>query len=893
MIKTPFHLIILNFIILLSNFTVLSQTSILHGKITDSIYSPLSYANIIADPEGNSSIAFAISDESGQYKLLLDKDQTYNITISYLGYTPKSFNFSATKNTVKNFKLTSSTEQLGEVSITYTPPIVVKKDTITYRTDAFTTGEERKLRDILKKLPAVEVDREGNVTVQGKKVTKILVEDKEFFTGDSKLAVNNIPANVVDKIEVLDNYNDVGFLKGLEDSEEMAMNIKLKKNKKKFVFGDIDIGNGIKDRYLFHPSLYYYSPKTSINAIGDFNNTGTKSFTVKDYLDFEGGGNKLLTDTKSYFSLLNDDFAQFLGNQDFTANQNQFGALSLTKTINSKTDFSTYGIWSDMQNQTKAQTINDYLAGDNLIENRTINGEQYSRFGIGKLKLKIVPNNDTDITIGTYIKASSNRSQENTSTITQESSNIINTTTDADNVSVKQDLQWHKQFNKNHTTSSVFNYQYQKATPTINWLTDQTILQGLLPIINQDKYNIFKIKTTQSNTIEAILKHYWVLNRFNHIYFTLGTQLTFDDFETSEYQKLENGIINNFNNSGFGNDTKLGFNDVYLGIHYKFQKGKATFKPGLFYHYYNWNINQFDENVKNNKTILLPELTADIAFSTTKKLSFNYNLKVRFPSISKFADRLTLLNFNSLYQGNNRLENELYHHFRMRYYRFSLFKDIFYNFNISYRTKEDNFKNTATIQGIDFVSSPILSDFEDKVWVFGGSLKKGIGKYKLSVHGNVTLANYDKPINNQIIANTSNNYSFGGGFETRFNNFPNLELGYTKSISEYKAFTSSNFQNNIFSAFLEYDFLDDFIFKANYSFENYKNRTLNTNSTFDIANASLFYQKEDSPWGFEISANNIFDVAFKQRNSFSSILVSDSKSFVLPKIIMFKLSYKL
>jgi len=98
------------------------------------------------------------------------------------------------------------------------------------------------------------------------------------------------------------------FLKGLEDSEDMAMNIKLKENKKKFIFGDIDSAGGIKERYLVHPSLYYYSPKTSVNAIGDFNNTGTKSFTVKDYLEFEGGRNKLLSDAKSYFSLLNDGF---------------------------------------------------------------------------------------------------------------------------------------------------------------------------------------------------------------------------------------------------------------------------------------------------------------------------------------------------------------------------------------------------------------------------------------------------------------------------------------------------------------------------------------------------------------------------------------------------------
>jgi len=880
-------------LLLLSVCPLFAQKITLQGKVTDSIGTPLSFANIIADPQANASIAFTISDDIGQYKLSLEKEQPYRITVSYLGYAPQSFELNAKENQIKNFKLIPSPEELSEVTITYTPPIVVKKDTIIYRTDAFTTGKERKLRDVLKRLPAVEVDRAGNVTVQGKKVTKVLVEDKQFFTGDSKLAVNNIPANAVDKIEVLDNYIEVGFLKGLEDSDEMAMNIRLKKDKKRFVFGNIETQGGIKERYLIHPSLYYYTPKTSMNAIGDFNNTGSKSFTVKDYLEFEGGRNKLINDTKGYFSLLNDDFARFLRNRDFTASRNLFGALSITQAINQKTDLSCFGIWSDMRNETKVQTLNDYLASDNLIENRTNTGKQKSRLGIGKLTLKLKPNNDTDITFGSYVKASSNRSQNNISNLTEESSNNINTNVDADNVSVKQDIQWNRQFSKRHTTSTVFNYHYQKATPNTNWFTDETILKGLIPIIEEGTYNIFKDKETKSHNVNLVFKHYWVLNRFNHIYFTLGSQLTFNDYRTSEFQYLEDSSINDFTTSNFGNDTGFNFNDTFTGVHYKAQSGKVTFKPALFYHYYHWNSTQFDNRTTNSKAIILPELTTDVEFSSTKKLTFKYNLKTRFPSISQLANRFTLLSFNNIYQGNESLENELYHHAQLRFYRFSFFKDIFYNLTASYRVKEDNFKNTTTIQGIDFVSSPVLSDFEDRVWGVEGSLIKGFGKYRFSVKGSMALVGYEKPINTEIVANTSNNYSFGGGIETRFKNFPNIELGYIKSISEYRANTSSEFQTDVFSVYVEYDFFNDFIFKADYRYKNYVDNTFYITSTFDVANASLFYQREDSPWGFEVSSNNIFDVGFKQHNSFLSILVSDEKTFILPRIIMFKISYKL
>ena len=873
-----------------------AQEVLLKGKVTDTTGTPLVYANIIADPLEDVPVAFSISDNIGHYELKLKKNKSYRITLSYLGYISQSFEIIAQRNDEKNFELTPVSEELDEIVLKYTPPVIFKKDTISYCTEAFITGAERKLRGILKKLPAIDIDREGNVTVQGKKVTKVLVENKEFFTGNSKLAINNIPADAVETVVDFDNYNEVSFLKGLEDSNEMAMNIKLKEDKKRFIFGDVEIGGGIKERYLIHPSLYYYNTNRTVNIIGDFNNIGKKSFTLKDYLEFEGGTSKLLNDTKSYFSLLSDDFSQFLSNQDFTSNRNQFGAVSLTQALNTKTDFSAYAIWSGAKNSTRQELFNDYFGNNNIIENRINNTNQKNNFGIGKIKFKIKPNDASDITLGSYIKTANNLSQSKISTTTIENSNLINTNIDTKNISFKQDAQWHKQFSEKHTTSTIFNYHYEKTKPNINWLTDdQPILQGLIPIVDNNVYNIFKDKEINSHNLNLVLKHYMVLNRFNHIYITLGTQLTFEDYITQEYQLLDNMSINDFSNSNFGNDVRLNFYDSFFGINYKIQKDKITIKPSLIYHHYHWNINQYEEELTSNrKNLLLPQIITDIEFSNAKKLTLKYNLKTRFPSIFQFANRFTLENFNSIYQGDELLENELFHNLQLRYYRFNIFKNIFYDISISYQEKEENFKNNTTIEGIDFISSPILSNFEDKVWNINGNLKKGFGKYRFSIKGDIILSDYERPINNEIIPNNANSYSFGAGVETRFKNFPNFELGYTKTISKYQQpDTTSEFQIDMFNAHIEYDFFKSFIFKADYRYENYENKAFDITSTFDIANASLFYQKEDSPWSFEISANNIFNVEFKQRNSFSSILVSDEKTFILPRIVMFKSSYKL
>ncbi|WP_299362277.1 hypothetical protein [Winogradskyella sp.] len=92
---------------------------------------------------------------------------------------------------------------------------------------------------------------------------------------------------------------------------------------------------------------------------------------------------------------------------------------------------------------------------------------------------------------------------------------------------------------------------------------------------------------------------------------------------------------------------------------------------------------------------------------------------------------------------------------------------------------------------------------------------------------------------------------------------------------------------------MAYDFLSDFIFKADYTFDNYNNKSQGIINTFDTASASQFYQEEDYPFGFQVSISNIFDIRFRQQNSFNALIVSDNRTFVLPRIIMLKLSCKL
>lgn len=889
--------VLLILILIVAGFSAHAQQVKVSGKVTDSIQSPLAYANILAIPESdNESVRFAITEDNGNYNLGLSKNQTYTITVSFLGFTPHSTVLTTKDDDqIQNFVLHENPDQLKEVIINYTPPIVVKKDTITYDVSKFVTGEERKLRDALKKLPGVEVDRAGNVTVQGKKVTKVLVENKTFFTGDSKLAVNNIPADAVDKVEILDKYNDVAMLKGLQDSEDMAMNIKLKEDKKKFTFGDVEVGAGIKDRYLIHPNLFYYSPKTNVNFIGDLNNQGIKSFTFRDYMEFEGGFGKLLSDASSYFDLYNSDFSQYLSNQDYTANTNQFGALNIRQSINNVTDISGYVISSNSKTDTESQALNEYLSSnDPYFETRTNTNKHNNFFTIGKITLDYDPSFEEDFAFNSFVKVTNNDSHGHISTINPIQNNTITTLTDITAVNLKQNLTYSRKLSRDHTMTMEVTYNFQNDKPLTEWLTNQKILQGLIPLEDDNIYTILQTKRSRAHTLNAITKDYWVLNNFNHIYASVGVNAAFNNFFNKDEQLLSNGISNDFNSAGFGNDLSYQFLDTYIGLEYKFQIGIATFKPMLYTHFYRWNTKQFDAHYSQTKTLLLPQFTTRIEFNNSERINIKYSLNARFPGIDQLANNFILGNFNSVFKGNANLENQLYHTANLSYSKFSLFRNLNLNLNTSFHKKVEHYKSVTQLQGIEQFNTLMMFDQAEHNWNISGQFSKKINKIRYKLRGNYRYSDFYQILNEQTNLNISKSISAGVSAETFFKNYPNFEFGYTKDFNNYRSsHTVNNFENDNFFINIQYDFLRDFIFKADYSFDSYHNESNHTKNTFDTANASLFYQLENSPWGFEINATNLFDMRFKQQNSFNSFLISDRKTFILPRIVMFKVAYKL
>ena len=884
----------LTYILLLFSITTFSQKVTLYGVIKDSLQNPLSYANVIAKPKDVSkNLQFAITDNEGYYKLVLAKGDTITISISYLGYKPINYEFVALKSTKKDFVLQQSSEQLDEVVIEM--PVTVRGDTTTYNTQKFIDGSERKLKNVLKKLPGVEVNKDGSVTVQGKKVTKMLVDGKKFFGGSSKLAVENIPADAVDKVKVIDNYNEVAFLKGLTDSDDMAMDIQLKEDKKRFVFGDLEAGKGNSNFYKTSANLFYYSPKTNVNFIGNINNIGEKTFTFRDYMSFSGGINAIF---RGNFNYKGGDFSQFLQNRDVVESRQKFGALNITKTTSSKLDVAGYFIFSNSDIKNAIETQNQYAT---LTEDRTNTTVADNTLGIGNLNVEYTPNDKEKWYARTQIKRTNNANENSLVSVVAANTNTIGTDRNLIATYINQNIEWHKRQSDKHTFSSIVNYVFDKNNQNAFWQTQDNAFNGLIPITEQSLYLINQIKNTTTQNIDAVFKHFWEVNNNNHIYTTMGNKLLLEQFFTDDSQTLDDGTTNNFAQNGFGNDLDFKLNDLFVGVQYKFRTGIFTVKQGVFAHNYNWSLHQ-QTQLDQNKWVILPEFLAKIEFNKSKKITINYNLKTSFSDASRFANRFFLQSYNSVFRGNERLQNNLFHAARIYYSRFSLYRGLLLFSSLSYNKQVKGVRNTVqfdtnntnpALRVNQFLTAQLFDNPSESL---RGNihLEKTIKELKYKFDVGFFNNQYLQQIDNVLQTNKNKNYDYEIAIETLFDDFPTLEIGFKQNVGRFissnntsKFTTTSPFIN------VDYDFLEGFIFNFDYTKSNYQNKTLNQKNVYEIANATLSYRQENSAWSFKLKAQNLFNAQFKQSNSFNDFLISDRRTFILPRILLFSIGYNL
>lgn len=884
----------------------------LQGVVKDSLNNPLELANVVAiNQETKALESYAITDEKGKFTLPLGKNGTYNMQVSYIGL--KTFEETLTTTDVditKEYTLQAD-NALDAVELTFEMPVIVRGDTLIYNADSFKTGSERKLEDILENLPGVEINEDGQIEVEGKVVNKLMVNGKDFFDGDTKLASKNIPSNAVDKIQVLRNYAEVGQLSSVRNNQDnVAINIKLKEGKENFWFGTVTAGAGVApdndELYLLQPKLFYYSPKYSLNFIGDLNNTGELALTRRDIRGLGGGFRAPSTSSGTDLNL-GDNGLNFLTNQNNALEiESKLATGNFSYSPTTVLDLSGFVIFNSSRILSRETSFIQYTNPELGIPDEAIEqfGRERSDQGLVKLSASYQPNASNQLDYDVLGRISNDSQQQNAF------SSVIGITNQLDEVtpySINQNVNYYYTLDEKNIFAFEAQHLLRNEDPFYNAFLDNnpdgedafdTTAQGLGLDTTLDNYNIGQNRRIKSNQLDAKLDYYHILNAISNINITAGTILSRQEFNSNIFQFLGDGLQFEptpiINEGRATNDTEYNFSDVYLGLHYRLKTGKFTFTPGFSLHAYGNNNTQFGETFTDNFFRFLPDFETRIQFKKSEALTLRYDMRNQFTDVTRLAQGLVLNNFNSIQFGAPDLQNALSHNVSLNYSSFNLFNYTNVFARAAYSSNIDQIRNLTNFENVIRTSTFFNSNFADETVSLFGRVQRTFGKLQATLNTSFNYSKINQFIQNQQSVNEGFTQSYTPGIRTNFKVAPNVSLQYRYSVTD-------NNQGSRRTTFVTQSPSIDFdayiwkkvTFRTNYSFTTQDVGNGETQS-FQNWDANLSYRKDkDSKWEYEIRVTNLLDIDSQVRNGANNLSVFASETFIQPRFVTFRFVYTL
>ncbi len=686
------------------------------GNIKTAEGKALNKASVSLYYNGQKDTLKTVTNEKGDYVLNKVPAKNVTISVSYIGYKKFKDNYDFTKATgivVNNEVIMTTGDYTLETVTIESSKIQIKEDTVSYTIDSTMFRKNDNVEEVLKKLPGVEVDKDGKVTAQGKEVTKVKVNGKEFFGGDVKTATRQLNADMVDKIQIVDDYGDQSAFTGIKDGDPTkTLNIQLKKDKNKGYFGNITAGAGTDKRYLTSLNLNRFNNSQQISVTGNLNNTNANLF---DFSRIPGGMGAIAGGmVRSFGGGAGSPFAGF-GNSD---------GVGVTKTLgfNYREDLSTkltlYGSYSfseknitvlndiNQQNiqrdsvQTNQQKTNDYSITDNHrfsfnIEYK-IDSFNYVKFNPGVTFKKL---NDSYRSDFTYFDTKGGLRNRGNNT--------------DDNYSSAPSF----------TGNLLFNHRFQKKgrTLSLNLISGKSSTDA-----NDDINNTTLFYNNGSPVFNSVINQNVTQNNQNHNY---GISASFNE-QLSKKRTLEFNYA--YNKRFIGNDKKTFdvnntgktmvdslsniYENIYItnkfGINFRTTEKKYNYSVGFAVQPATIESNSFSgAKLKYKQDIVnyFPVVRFAYNFSKSKSFNLNYNGSTSQPTYQQLQPIYDFSNRQNIVLGNPDLRPEFTNTFSMRFNNFDFISGNVFFSNISASFVKDKIVNNVLQKGFGLQETRYLN----------------------------------------------------------------------------------------------------------------------------------------------------------------------------------------
>lgn len=886
------------FFLAFSFYATAQSNYILKGKVLNlNNQLPLESATVyISTVKDSTILEYTLTDKNGEFNFAVKKNEKpVFLKVTYMGFetfAEEQKEVSANKD-FSNIYLAESVNTLKEVTVkSEDPPIRIKNDTIEFKASLFKVRPDANVENLLKQLPGFEVDSDGKITVNGKEVTQVLVNGKPFFDRDGAMALKNLPAEIINKVQVSDfKTKKEEYSKDQAASDNSSINLTIDDDKNKGYFGKFLGGYGTDDHYESSFILNFFNNNRKISLLGSSNNINAPGFSMDEVFDNMGGGRNSRGTTINRGQANGITTSNLLG-------FNYSDQLAKNFQVNANYNFSD----TNTENKNTSNSLNFRPDGDFTTEShsKSENGNTSNKANI-ELEYKISPTMRLFVAPKFSTSQSDNYSKSDSESLALDGTKINDSDSESSNKSesnsFSNSINFNKSFEKKaRNLSVVFNNNNNSSNSngitesTNNYYKTNTIETRNLNNLSKgisDSYSA-EIEYTEPVTDSIRFKVGVEYNFQNSINDKKSYNFNEDDQSYTDLNDLQTNYITSKQNS------------IAPKAGIRFEKNKFTFDINsstsiIQYDNHSFYLNQ---STDLNKKYVLPYGSTQIRYKIdrSKFITARYNYSLSLPSASELLPIENISNPLNTITGNPNLNPTETHSANINYRNFDFRTRSGYNIYVN-----TNFYNN------DIISSSVYDADRKRTTTYenisGTYSLSGGGSWNKSIKQESNLLRYGLALNA--------NYSFSKGFTdgvlygakamgisprvylnydygTFFTIAPSYNFSYNETEYDISSLKSrSNVVHRINVQTTSY-------WPTNWTWGNDFGYTYNSiNQDYYLWNTSLSYTFLNKTFIAKVKVYDVLNQNQSITRSISTTSVSDNENTVLKRYAMFSLTYKI
>lgn len=838
------------------------------GIIKDTLNESAGYATVmLLNPVDSTLVSFTTSNDVGAFTLPNVKNIPYLLKISHVSYLPVQIHLDVSASAVNDLKtviVKPLSQTLVEVVIKAAKaPLYIKGDTIEYDASTFKIPPGSSVEDLLRRLPGIEVDAEGNISTQGKDIKKITVDGKSFFGDDPKSVTKNLEAEAISKVQVFDEKSEQAKLTGVDDGEkEKMMNLALKDEYKKGSFGKITAGAGDQERWALRGNYNRFDEKNQLSFIGYGNNINQTGVNWEDYGEFKG--------QNTFNEFDNGDFGFSNGGRGFYFSTegtliNNFDGRGYTKNggagvnynfDNTKTKFNaSYFYNQTRQNYDQYTFKQTFLSDSSYISNDTLSSNSFLRnHSIGSRFEKDIDSNNLLIAKAN-IRFSQNDPFTGSSQLysTESSLPINNLYSEKDNHLESWNINTatiyrHLFKKKGQSFAASAAYNNSKTGKEDHILNINQFFLANNPVEQIKQLNINDIHTQQIKS-SLLYTHPLLKGLFAEVFTNFSYSTSLIDRQVNDSLNIHvDSLCVYFSQQSIygriGSSLRYGYKGLNVSVGGAYQILDLTGKYSRFE-----GTEVLSDPVQKQYPYFIPNVNATYQLGRKMWLSFNYQRSVDEPAVSDLQPIPNVDNPLYKVKGNPDLKPSDGHsfNFNFNYWDAASFSNI--GIGSNYTKKITNIVYNQTIDYVDGLGMVTTSQaanmsggYNADVWTW---MNFPIIKTKLSLwaNGGLNFSNSPTLINNIENITDSKGYRINLGLNITPSQklLLDLETAWNNTDIEYSIQTSQNqkIRNWSSEASVKWQFYKKLFFESRFSYDVYKNEKFGFNQEIPLWNASV------------------------------------------------------